>query len=370
MKRLISMTLTLLLLVGVLSGCGNEGGQSSGSATPAATPAGTGEPSSTPSSPEKTPLQIGFVICGGKLGDQATNDSSYAGLEKFCADTGATLKYVELSELQDIEPAIRNYADQGVNLIISNSADPSEFIPDIAPDYPDIKFIINEGTVEGCDNVLNTRTSVADASFLCGAFAALMSESLGGAKEAGFIGGVRNPNLERAQYGFTAGAEYVGGKSTVAYVGNFTDAAAAKELAHQMFGGGLRIVQAWSGGANTGIFEAAANQGEGYYTLGGATGQFHMSDSIIASNVKNLDVLMYDLCEQAMNGTLPSGTQTYDITAGAVGIKYPTDARVDLVPQDIKDQIAQLQEKIVSGEITCPSTEAEYKTFLETLPKT
>ena len=346
MKKILSLFLAMTLMLTMLAECGGTGGDSTGET-------GTGEEA----------IKIGYILIGGGLGDQASNDDQYAGLTRFSEEFGAEVKYVEITELQDIDAAIRNYADQGMNLIIFNSADASEFIPAIAAEYPEVSFIITEGTAEETDNVLNVRTDVADASFLCGAFCAMMSQELGGELAAGFVGGIRNPNLERAQFGFTAGAEYVGGEATTAYAGSFTDAATAKELTHQMFGSGIRVVQAWAGGANTGVFEAALNMGEGYYSMGGASGQFNISDSIIASNCKLLGDLTYDLCVQFKDGTLPYGTMTYGLKEGAVDIRYAPDERADIIPQEIKDKIDELREMILAGEIDVPSTQEEYDAF-------
>ena len=189
-----------------------------------------------------------------------------------------------------------------------------------------------------------------------------MNQELGGEAIAAFIGGVRNPDLERSQYGFTAGAEYVGGEATVVYVGNFTDVAKGKEIALQFYNNGMKIVQAFAGGAGMGVYQAAESLGEGYYALGAAAGQFHLSDSIIASQVKLTGNSIFDACMKFCNGTLESGIITKGIVEGSVGIKYSPKNEVK-IPQAIKDQISKLQDKIVNGEIVPPMNEEEYKKF-------
>lgn len=308
--------------------------------------------------------KILFVIAGGKLGDQAANDASWSGIQKYCEETGAECSAFEMAELQDFDSTVRAYCDKGFNLVICNSSQVSEFVPQVAESYPDVKFVVSEGTSgDGLDNLLNIRFRIAEAGFVSGAFAALMNQEINGKMETAFIGGVRNPDLDRAQYGFAAGAKYVGGNSTPVFVGNFTDAAKAKELSTQLFSGDVRIMQAWAGGANTGIFEAAKSMGEGYYTMGGATGQFHMSDSIIASLVKNTNIAMYDACKMALGGEWKSGTIGLGLAEESVGIKYAPDGRDEPVPQEIKDKVEEIRKKIIAGEIKVPSTEEEYAEF-------
>ena len=308
-------------------------------------------------------VQIVYIIAGSKMGDQAENDNVFAGISKYAEETGASCEYFELAEMQDFDSVARSYCDNGFDLVVGNPST-SEFINPVAADYPEVRFVCVEGTTPAeTDNVMNVKTSIQEAAFVTGAFAALMNEELGGSKTIGFVGGVRNPNLERAQYGYTAGAQYVGGDCTTVYVGNFTDAAKSKELATQLFSGDTRIVQAWAGSANTGVFEAAESMGDGYYAMGGAGGQFDMSDSIIASQVKDISAVIYNACNMAFGDGWKAGENELGLEEEAVDLKYAPDGRDEIVPQEIKDQIDEIRQKIISGEIVPPSTEEEMAEF-------
>jgi len=368
-----SFALITALSLGLLTACG------SGATTPTTavgnqgttTAAGTvaeGKTEGTAETAEpKSDAKILYMVASGKMGDQAANDAIYSGIEKYCQETGAECTYFELAEAKDFDNTARTYCDKGYDLMISISNAAIDFLPEVARDYPEVKFGIIEGQVEGFDNVLNVRTDINNAGFLCGAFAVLMTEHLNGKKEVAFIGGVRNPDLDRSQFGFAAGAKYVGGNSTPIFIGNFTDAAKGKELTTQLFSGDVRIVQAWAGGANTGVFEAAQNMGEGYYAMGGVNGQFHVSDAIIASQVKNTDNIAYAICQDTFNGNWKGGTIVMGLNEEAVGIKYAPDGRDAVVPQEIKDQVEELRQKLIAGEITAPATEDEYNEFLKTI---
>lgn len=358
MKKLIAMVMAASMMV--LTACGG--------AKPAASDNAGQSDTKTETQTAASDNKMVFVIAGGKLGDQGANDASWSGIQKYAEETGAESVAFELAELQDFDGIARSYCDKGFNLVICNSSAVAEFVTPVAESYPDVKFIIMEGNVKtATENVLNIRTRIAEAGFVSGAFAALMNKELAGKAETAFIGGTRNPDLDRSQFGFAAGAQYVGGNSTAVYVGNFTDAAKAKELTTQLLSGDVRVVQAWAGGANTGVFEAAKSMGEGYYAMGGATGQFHMSDSIIASQVKNNDVMMYDACVMAYGDTWKAGTIDLGLADDAVGIKYAPDGRDAAVTQEIKDIVEVIRGKVISGEIVAPSTEEEFKQFNATM---
>lgn len=305
-------------------------------------------------------MQVAFII--DRLGDNAANDESYRGIQEFEAKTGLKVTTVEAPELQDHEINARTFAQEGYDLIIDGTSFTSEIYDALAPEYPDSHFVIVDGTVDGRDNVTSLRCNPEEAAFLTGAFNVLMNEELGGGKKAAFIGGMRNPDLERSQYGFTAGAEYAGGEATVVYVGNFTDVAKGKEIALQLYNNGMKLVQAFAGGAGMGVYQAAESMGDGVYAIGGAAGQFNLSDSIMASQVKLTGNPIYDSCMEFYDGGLAGGIQRFGLKENAVGIKY-NPLHQEKVPEGIVKQMEEIQEKIVKGEIVPPSTEDEYKTF-------
>ncbi|MEA4915248.1 MAG: BMP family ABC transporter substrate-binding protein [Christensenella sp.] len=365
MKKLVSVFLVCLLVLTTFSGCKPAAGQGAEqAAAPAATAAETtGETTEATDSSAAVDYQICFVVTGGKLGDQANNDGILSGIQAFCDETGATMTALELAEVSDIDSTTRSMISQGYDLFIYNSADGADLMEELCTQFPDVRFVMHNGTEGPYDNLTNVTNDVADAAFLCGVFAVLMNQNLNGELKAGYIGGVRNPNLERARYAMQAAVEYLGGQLSAVYVGSFNDTAGAKEIAQQMQAEGIRVIQAWAGGANMGVFEAAETAGEGYYSMGGATGQFHLSDSIIASLAMKLDVLYDDICTQAYEGTLASGVFAAKLSNGAIDCIFAPDDRANVIPKEVADKVDEFRQKLISGEMTAPSTEEEYTAF-------
>lgn len=303
------------------------------------------------------PVKIAFII--DRLGDNAANDESYRGILEFEAETGIKVTTMEAPQIQDHDISARTFAQEGYDLIIDGTSFTSDIYDGLAPEYPDSHFVIVDGTVDGRENVTSLRCNPEEAAFLTGAFNVLMNEALGGEKQAAFIGGMRNPDLERSQYGFTAGAEYVGGEATVVYVGNFTDVAKGKEIALQLYNKGMKLVQAFAGGAGMGVYQAAESL-EGVYAMGGAAGQFHLSDSIMASQVKLTGNPVYDVCMEFLeHGDIEGGIWQFGVKEDAVGIRY-NPIHEDKIPEEIKEQIQELEEKVITGELIPPSSEDEW----------
>lgn len=310
-------------------------------------------------------IKVGLIVAG-KLGDNGTNDDIHNGVKKFAEEnTNIELTVVEPSEFNDNAINARNFARNGFRLVILGDPATSEIIPEIADEYHDTNFIILEGTVNDKENITCLRFRVAEAAFLTGSFGVLMGEYLGGNAKTGFVGGQRVPALERSQYSFKAGAEYVGGEALVVYVGNFTDVSKAKEIALQMYGSGAKLVQAFAGGAGNGVFQASESLGESYYSMGGATGQFHISPNrILASQVKSIDTTLYNACTDFIKGTLGRGIIEQGLKEKSVAIKYSPNIG-DIIPKDINDKILEIENKIINGEINPPSTETEYNDFVK-----
>jgi basic membrane protein A len=191
-----------------------------------------------------------------------------------------------------------------------------------------------------------------------------MNQELGGTAKSGFICGIRGPALERARYGFDAGSAYAGGECNVVYVGNFTDVAKGKEIAMQLYQEDLKLLQAFAGGAGLGAYQAAESMPEGYYAMGSADGHFHLSDRIIASMIQDNTEAYYLLIKQFASGSLQYGMmEEIKLSSGAIDFQY-APLYTDIIPQSIKDEIANIKAKIISGEITAPATEEEYNQFV------
>lgn len=319
----------------------------------------------TASAEDAAPKQwkIGLVAAG-KFGDNGLNDALKAAMDAFTAETGTPVTQVEVAELSDHAIHARNFGEQGYDLVIMGGT-VSEFMPEILEDFPNTHFVLNKGTVDGFANCTSIQFEEPQAGFIGGAFAVMMSEHLGGGKKVGWVGGMRINDLEMCRFSFQAGAHYAGGEAVASYVGDFKDIAKAKELALQMYGEGMKIVQAFAGGAANGVYQAVESLPEGNYAMGAATGQFNLSpERILASHIIKTDEYFSNVCKQFVAGELPSGVVKVGLKDGATGIRI-SPLIGDKIPQEIKDKMADIEQKIISGEIVPPVDEAAYNEYIK-----
>lgn len=348
MKRLFAIVLAAGMMLSLLAGCAQNANSTNGGET--------GEDTGDKE------WKIGLVAAG-TFGDNGLNDALKKAAETFTENTGIPVTCVEVNEFNDHEIHARNFGNEGYDMVIMGGT-VSEIMPPILEDYPDTHFVLNKGTVDGYDNCTSIQFEEPAAGFIGGAFAVMMSEYLGGPSEVGWIGGQRIADLELCRYCFEAGAAYAGGKATAAYVGDFTDIAKAKELALQMYNDGMVIVQAFAGGAANGVYQAVEGLEEGKYAMGAATGQFELSpDRIIASHIIKTDEYFATVCQQFIDGQLPSGIVKAGLADGATGIRISPNIG-DLIPQEILDAMDEIEQKLISGEIVPPTTEEELASYL------
>lgn len=308
------------------------------------------------------------MVAGGVFGDNGMNDAFLKAMKTFTETSGIPVTSVEVNDFSDHEAYARQFGSEKYDLVIM-AGTVSDIMPNILQDYPNTRYVLNKGTVKGFENCTSIQFDEPAAGFIGGAFAVKMSQHLGGGSAVGWIGGMRIADLELCRYCFSAGAAFAGGSANVAYVGNFTDIAKAKELALQMYGSGMTIVQAFAGGAANGVYQAAEAQKEGIYAMGAATGQFHLSPKrIIASHIIKTDEYFASVCQQFVDGKLPSGVIRVGLSSGATGIRI-SPYLGELIPQEIKEYMATIESKLISGEIVPPTNDAELEKFLASLKK-
>jgi basic membrane protein A and related proteins len=343
------MKAAALLLAGsmALAACASDGKSSSGSA----------------SSSSAADLKIGLAYDTGGRGDKSFNDSAYAGVQKAIKDNGGT--YQELSPNSDASnraDLLTQLADQGFNPVIAVGFSYGDVIGDVAKQYPDTTFAVVDSTGVGVgNNVTGLQFAANEGSFLGGVAAALKSTT----GHIGFVGGVQTPLIQSFEAGYVAGAKAVKPDITIdrQYIspaGDFTgfnDPAKGKIVAQGMYDAGADIVYAAAGGSGIGVFRAAAAK-PGARAIGVDSDQYQTVDDpalqvvIMTSVLKRVDNAVSAFIGDYVQGSVKGGADiTNDLSTDGVGL-----ATSGNFIADISDQLDQYKQKIVSKQITVPTT--------------
>ncbi|WP_346385461.1 BMP family ABC transporter substrate-binding protein [Nocardioides sp.] len=308
--------------------------------------------------------KVGLAYDVGGRGDQSFNDSAYAGVVKAVSDLDATCFEGEAAEGEPEsarEDRLRGMAEQGYSPIIGVGFAYSEAVNAVAPDFPEANFAVIDGfdpDTTANDNVAYLGFAENEGSFLVGAAAALKTQT----DKIGFVGGVHNDLIKKFEAGYTAGAQAVNPDITVdvTYIeesdlAGFGDPAGGKAAAAGLYDKGDDIVYHASGASGAGVFEAAAEAGDGMWAIGVDSDQYLTAPAdqqphILTSMLKRVDVATFNAIQAVNDGSPLVSYTVYDLKSDGVG--YATSGGfID----DIKSQLDDFAAKIISGDIEVPT---------------
>jgi len=311
----------------------------------------------TPAAPAKCNKRVALIIAQGGLGDRSYNDSGFAGLTKAAQEFGVEVKPIESPDPVGMgEKLLRDAAKAGFDLVITLEYTHFDPLARVAPDFPNTMFSIVNIEVKG-PNVVSVIFKEHEGSFLAGALAALVVKDtsipgIRGTKTIGVIGGTKSLGIDKFLVGYEEGAHYIDKDIKVlrAYSEAFGDPAKGKELTLSMFEQGADVVYQVAGGTGEGVIAAAKEKG--HYAIGVDSDQDYMAPgNVLTSMLKRVDIAVYDLIKRLCDGTLKGGTVvTYGLKEGGVGISEMKFTR-HIVPKAYIDQVNELRDKIIKGEI-------------------
>lgn len=326
---------------------------------------GSGKDNEGEGGEKKEFAKVGFVTDVNGLGDQAFNDAVHSGVKKATDELDMELTIIESKELADYANSVRTLANEGADIIVLAQNAFVDVANQVAPEYPDVKFLTFDFGIEDMDNVSSVLFREQEAAYLLGALSGLVTEK----DQVGYIGGIASPVQDRAMSSFVAGFDTTNkeGKAVNVYTGTYSDVGKGKETALNMYNNGADIVASFAGACNLGAFQAASEKGGDNLAMGAALGQFGINpDKIVASQIKTIDVAVYNSLKDTVEGNFKSGVESWGIEEGGVDLKY-NDVNPDLVEKYVTEEdkatVEKLREMVIKGEIDLPLTEEELKGF-------
>lgn len=341
MKKIALLLIAVLLLGTILTGC--SGGNTE--------------------QPTEEKLKVVLLI-PGSLGDKSFFDAANAGLELVKNELGAETKVIEMgTDATKWEPVFVDVSEEDWDIIISGNAT-TELMNKTATEYPDKKYVNFDTSVqETPDNVYAMFYGTNEVSYLAGALAGLVTKSdmelANDENIIGFLGGMDIPGINDFLIGYIEGAQFVNPdvKVAVSYAGNFGDPAKGKELTLVQYNSGADISFNVAGGTGLGLIDAAKEKNA--YAIGVDSDQallFKDTDAekaehIVTSAVKMIDQAILNAVKGYVDGNLAFGTYNrMGVAEGGVGLAK--NEYYKQLPQDIKDKLDEVEQKMKNGEIT------------------
>ena len=339
-KKLVALSLTMIMSAGILVGCGSNG--------------------ESASNDEK--ITVGMITDVGGVNDQSFNQTSWEGLQAVQKELGedkVEVKYLESKQDADYVPNIEQFVDEETDLIIGIGFKLADAIETAAKNYPEQQFAIVDHSYENQpENVTSLVFEGNVAGYLVGLVAGKMTET----NKVAFIGGMESVVLKEFEVGYIAGVKDANpdAEVLVQYANSFSDSALGKSIASAMISKGVDIVFPCAGAAGTGAIEAAKEANK--MAIGVDKDQNDLApDNVITSAMKNVNIAVADLVKALADGTYKAGeVKMSTLATGGVGLAPTTEKNV---PAEVLSFVEEKSKEVIDGKIKVPSNEEELKAF-------
>lgn len=336
-KKIVALSLTMIMSVGLLVGCGSK---------------------DSASNTDK--VTVGMITDVGGVHDESFNQTTWEGLQAVEKELGkdkVEVKYLESKQDADYKPNIEQFADEELDLIIGVGYKLANAIEEAAKAYPEQQFaIVDHAYEKQPENVTSLVFEDNVSGYLVGLIAGKMTET----NKVAFIGGMKSSVLAKFEYGFKAGVKEANPKAEILaqYANSFSDSALGKSIANSMMSNGVDVIFPCAGAAGIGAIEAVKEAGK--YAIGVDKDQNDLApDNVITSAMKNVNIAVGDMVKALVDGSYKAGeVKINTLATGGVGIAPTSEKNV---PAEILSFVDEKSKEIVDGKIVVPSTEEEYK---------
>ncbi len=300
------------------------------------------------SEPASAPMQVSVVYPGDCLGDSSFCDVLYHGVQKARAEGGVEITEVE-SDAETWEMRLRAAAQQS-GLVITSGFQMSEPLARVAPEFPDVKFVIFIGAVD-LPNVASFTYKANEAAFLVGAIAAFTSKT----GKVGYLGGADVPGLYQYGAGYVAGVKAVNPEAEVliGYVADnaqgFYQPDVAKTIALDHYENGVDVIYSMADSAGFGAIEAAQAGEDRFVIWTFMDVNYAAPEVVLTSLLVGIDTDAYRVISDFAAGNFTPGIHSPGLAEG--GVNYAPDEQLSA---EIVEQVEALKARIISGEIVVP----------------
>ncbi|MBM7568336.1 BMP family ABC transporter substrate-binding protein [Paenibacillus sacheonensis] len=367
MKKSLSL-LVICMLVLALAACGskNNGGNNTDTGSNSGTNNGANNGGEKPS------FKAGMVTDSGTIDDKSFNQGTWEGLERATKELGVASKYLKPAGTTEADymKEIGNLYDAGYKMIVVPGFKFETAIYASQDKYKDANFVLIDGsphTAEDPTPKVGTNTvsiffAEHESGFLAGVATAVQLKE----GEAGFIGGMEIPPVQKYNWGFQQGVKYANDnlgtkismkKENVVYQGSFDNSAAGGQLAAQMYDRGVNVIFTAAGGVGVGAINEAKNRakaGKTAWIIGVDGDQYkdgvYEGDKsvILTSAMKKVNEASFDMVKALQEGKFPGGqTLTFDIKNDGVGIPSENPN----LTEDTMTKVNEAITKLKSGDV-------------------
>ncbi len=244
----------------------------------------------------------------------------------------------------DYERVMREYAEQGVQLVFGEVFGVERAAREVAADYPEVAWVMGSSFGPEAPNFSVFDNYIQECSYLTGLVAGAKTES----KLIGLVGGYPIPEVNRLMHAFMAGATEVDPEIEflVTFIGSWYDPPKAKEAAFAMIDAGADVMYA----ERYGVSDAALERG--VFAIGNVIDTAdEYPGTVIASALWHMEPTVDRAIEKVVSGDYAAenyGPLSH-MPVGGCSVA-PMDGA--LVAAEVQAMVAEREAEILAGSFT------------------
>ncbi|MFJ1300240.1 BMP family protein [Pseudomonadota bacterium AL_CKDN230030165-1A_HGKHYDSX7] len=255
----------------------------------------------------------------------------------------------------DYERVLRQYAEQGNNLIVGEAFAVEAAARKVAKDYPKTAFLMGSSGKPAQPNFSVFDNYIQEPAYLTGMIAGGLSKS----NQIGLVGGYPIPEVNRLMQAFMEGAKETNPNVsfTVTFIGSWFDPPKAKEAAFAMIDKGADVLYA----ERFGVSDAAKERGK--LAIGNVVNtQAQYPETVVASALWNMEPTI----EQALTKVKAGDFKAEDYGQYSM-MKFkgselaPLGTFAGKVPAELMAKVEAKQKAILDGSFTVKVVDSEPK---------
>jgi basic membrane protein A len=266
-------------------------------------------------------------------------------------------------------PNIRQATDEGFDLIVTTGFTFADALDTVAKQNPNQQYLIVDVGWLNPPNVMQAIYAEHEGSYLVGVATALKAKADGITNPRfGFIGGVPGETITKFEVGYVQGILSVFPNAQIVdyYTNDWGRPDLAKTMAKSWYDSGVYAIYSAAGGSGNGTIAQAKEyrlEGKNVWAIGVDSDQheeglYNATDSaVLTSMLKRVETSLIYALKAVQNKTFRGEVMTFDLQADGVGYSDTNSA----LTADIKRELEQIKQRIVSGQIKIAATYADAK---------
>jgi len=255
----------------------------------------------------------------------------------------------------DYERVMRQYAEQGNQLILGEVFGVESAARKVAKDYPDTAFLMGSSGKPQAPNFSVFDNYIQEPAYLTGMIAGGMSQT----GKIGLVGGYPIPEVNRLMQAFIAGAKEINPKAqfSVSFIGSWFDPPKAKEATFAMIAAGADVLYA----ERFGVSDAAKERGK--LAIGNVIDtQPQYPDTVVASALWHMEPTIAQALARVKAGQFKAEDYAeYSFMKHQGSDLAPLGTFASKVPAELMDKVRAKEKAILDGSFTVAIDDSEPK---------